>query len=453
MKTKNKPNPRRKRATKNHDHARRTHVAAPADAEIEGRLTELVLPKVYAAMAYYRQLGLRNRLLNLPTMVALVLAMIWRRVPSAAELVRLLGQEALLWTVPTRVKQPSLAERFLTFPAELFERVLMDVLRELPARLAQRTRPIPVVIRQVAARFSGLYVMDGTTLEALFRKLQSLREQPLAPLAGHLGVICDLRSHVPVKIVFAEDPATNDKALLPDLLPWLPVHSLVVFDLGYFSFPLFDHLTTSERWFVTRLRAKISYEVTGVLHQQAELRDQMVRCGQYRSSPSAHPMRLIEIYVRHEWRRYLTNVLDPQQLTVLEVVELYERRWHIETTFLTIKRLLDLSYLWVGSINGVQLQVWATFLFYAILVDLTDDVADVLQLPLEAISLEMVYRGLYHYDYAVRHGYTGSAVDYFTGPQGEGLGIVKRTRTRDKPTVIQDIRLFLTAPSLHTAGA
>ena len=111
MKTTAKDNPRRKRATNNHDHARRTHVAAPADAEIERRLNELVLPKVYAAMAYYRHLGLRNRLLNLPTMVALVLAMIWRRVPSAAELVRLLGQQMILWTTPTKVSQPALAER------------------------------------------------------------------------------------------------------------------------------------------------------------------------------------------------------------------------------------------------------------------------------------------------------------------------------------------------------
>lgn len=440
-------NPRRKRATNNHDHARRTHVAGPADAEIQARLTELVLPKVYAAMAYYRRLGLRNRFLNLPTMVALVLAMIWRRVPSAAELVRLLDTQVLLWTKPTKVTQPALAERFLTFPAELFERVLMDVLSELPARVAQRTRPLPVGVRQAATRFQGLYVMDGTTLEALFRKLQSLRDQDTAPLAGHLGVICDLLSHLPVKIVFAEDPAINDKALLPALLPSLPVQSLTVFDLGYFSFQLFDQLTASARWFVTRLRQKTTYEVVQVLQRRAEVRDQIIRCGQFRSSPSQSPVRLVEVYVQNAWRSYLTNVLDPQQLSVLDIVELYERRWHIETTFLTIKRLLDLSYLWVGSINGVQLQVWATFLFYAVLVDLADDVADVLQLPLDSISLEMVYRGLYHYDYAVNHGYTGSAVDYFTGPQGDCLGIVKRKRTRDRPTAIQDIRLLLTPTS------
>jgi hypothetical protein len=47
----------------------------------------------------------------------------------------------------------------------------------------------------------------------------------------------------------------------------------------------------------------------------------------------------------------------------------------IETAFLLIKRLLDLAYLWVGGLNGIRLQVRATFVFYAILIDLCDDVA------------------------------------------------------------------------------
>lgn len=65
-----------KRATRNPDHARRTHVPAPADADIEHRLTTLVKPAVFAELDYYRHLGLRNRLLTLPVMVAVVLAMV-----------------------------------------------------------------------------------------------------------------------------------------------------------------------------------------------------------------------------------------------------------------------------------------------------------------------------------------------------------------------------------------
>jgi len=34
------------------------------------------------------------------------------------------------------------------------------------------------------------------------------------------------------------------------------------------------------------------------------------------------------------------------------VADLYRRRWRIEEAFHTVKRLLGLSYLWTGSING-----------------------------------------------------------------------------------------------------
>src|SRR5438034_10173143 len=178
----------RTRVPSNPDHARRTHVPAPSDAEIERRLTDCVQPAVFAELDYYRQLGLRSRLLNLPVMVALVLALLWRRVPGVCTLQRMLGRERILWTQPTRVSQPALSERFLTFPAVLFERVLYRVLARLPARLAARTRPQSPLLQAVQPRFSACYALDGTILEALFRKLKALREVGLAPFAGQLAV-------------------------------------------------------------------------------------------------------------------------------------------------------------------------------------------------------------------------------------------------------------------------
>ena len=50
-----------------------------------------------------------------------------------------------------------------------------------------------------------------------------------------------------------------------------------------------------------------------------------------------------------------------------------------------------------SALNGIQLQIWATWLFYAILVDLGDAIADSLGLPFDRISLEMLYRGFYHF--------------------------------------------------------
>jgi hypothetical protein len=440
-------NPRRKRATDNPDHARQTHVPAPADRDIEQRLNDLVKPAVFAEMAHFRSLGLRNRILTLPLMVALVLTLIWRRVPGVCTLQRMLARERLLWAQPTRVSQPALSERFLEFPAELFERILYRVLAQLPARTAGRTRPLPTVLQAIPARFAACFALDGSTLEALFRKLKSLREAPDAPLGGHIVAAVDLFTHLPAKLFWADDSQTNDKALLPQVLDWLDTNTLLVFDLGYFAFTFFDELTTRGCSFVTRLREKTSYTVRKTLVNRPLVRDQLVQLGKYRSNPCVQPVRLIEVYVQGGWRRYLTNVLDPKQMSVIEVVALYDTRWSIESAFLLIKRLLDLAYLWVGGLNGIRLQVWATFLFYAILIDLCDDVAEIVQEPLEAISVEMVYRGLYFYVQAVSQGYEGSAAAYLA-QEAKELGILKRRRPSVKQTVIEEIRLALVAAPL-----
>ena len=140
-------------------------------------------------------------------------------------------------------------------------------------------------------------------------------------------------------------------------------------------------------------------------------------------------MRLIEVELGGAWRSYVTNVLEPQRLSVEEVVGVYGLRWKVETAFLQTKRLLDLAYVWVGSINGVKLQIWTTFLFYGVLLDLVDDVAEELQVRMEEVSVEMVYRGLYYYVQARAQGYGGMAAR-FLAEEAKLLGIVKRRGKR-----------------------
>jgi len=313
---------------------------------------------------------------------------------------------------------------------------------ELPARQQGRSRPQPAVFRRLRDRFSHFYALDGSTLEALSRKLEALREHPDAPLAGHIVTAVDLLTHLPAAVWWADDPSSNDKALLPQVKPWLQASSLLVFDLGYFAFTWFDDLTDSQVSFVTRLRAKTNCKVQASLQLHPQVRDQIVLLGTYRSNPCRHPVRKIDVFVDGDWRSYITNVLDPDQLSIIDVVELYEHRWHIEGAFLLVKRLLDLAYLHASHINGVKLQLWATWLFYAVLIDLCDDVADTLHKPLDRISVEMVYRGLYHYTNAVAHGFVGDVPTYYLH-HGHDLGLVKRIRPSARPSPTAQISAFL----------
>ena len=72
---------------------------------MDARLAEVVGPATYAVAEQYRRYGLRWRVLTLPVMVALLVALIWRQVPSVRSLARLLARDHLLWTPPRRVSQ------------------------------------------------------------------------------------------------------------------------------------------------------------------------------------------------------------------------------------------------------------------------------------------------------------------------------------------------------------
>jgi hypothetical protein len=109
----------------------------PPDEHIAARLAEIVHPATLGQVAHYHQLGLRERILSLPVMVALVLSLIWRQVGGVSDLVRLVASELVLWVPPLKITQQALSERLRTLPAELFLQVLLNVLpRSLMGRCA-----------------------------------------------------------------------------------------------------------------------------------------------------------------------------------------------------------------------------------------------------------------------------------------------------------------------------
>jgi len=69
---------------RNPNHVRRTNWPSPDNEVIQERIKSLLTPSVFGALAYYRSLRLRGRLLSLPVMVAAVLMMLWRQVSASS---------------------------------------------------------------------------------------------------------------------------------------------------------------------------------------------------------------------------------------------------------------------------------------------------------------------------------------------------------------------------------
>lgn len=86
-------------------------------------------------------------------------------------------------------------------------------------------------------------------------------------------------------------------------------------------------------------------------------------------------MRLVCFREGENHYQYVTNVRDPELLSIRDIAALYARRWDIELAVLTVKRRLGLHLLWSAKEVVVQQQVWAVLIIAQILQGLRLEIA------------------------------------------------------------------------------
>ena len=327
-----------------------------------------------------------------------LLVCILRGFSSQLAIWRLLTQHGL-WRFPRLfVSDMAVYQRLQRTPAAHMQQLFQQVTAVIRARLGD-CRALPQ-----AAFASEIVAVDQTTLDPVLRKTKLLRDCPQGDhrlLPGALNCLFDLRRQQWWRVEFVADPHQNEKAAVRALIDDLPPGALLLFDLGYFSFAWFDHLTDTERYFVSRLRAQTSYETVQVLFQGSrqgvEVRDSWIYLGAYRADRAAHPLRLVEVKRGQRTHRYLTNVMDPQQLPVRDLVELYRRRWTIEMAFNLLKTHLGLHLLWSSHANVVLHQVFASLIIAQIVLAFQVEVARRAEAEVREVSLPLLIQWLPQY--------------------------------------------------------
>ena len=415
-------------------------ITAPSDEQIRERIQEMVLPETLAQVSYFHSLGLRERTLGFVVMVAFVLELIWRHIGSVNALSKVVQKESVLWVQPRKVSQQALSQRLTSLPSELFLRVLLAVLPKAQERWRERKRPLSPELQWAAEHYSEVMAVDGSTLDALIRKIGLLQDLPQNPLAGRMTALLDLCSRLPKKIWYEEDVKAHDQSFWPAILSVLKTGSLLIFDKGYINFSIFGKLTEMGVKFVTRGKTNLVYTLERTIVRSAALHDYIVWIGK---DETRQQVRLVEVLYRGKWYRYMTNELDDKKLPMAYVVALYWQRWRIEDAYNIVKRLLGLAYFWCGAQNAVEMQVWATWLIYVVLIDLTDAVAEALKLPFSAVSVEMVYRSLYFFTNAKKKGEAEDVVTYLAN-NAKFFGIIKRKRNDENPSPLIFVPKLLT---------
>jgi hypothetical protein len=402
----------------------------------------VISPAVYGQMANYHDMGLRSRVLTLPVMVAFVLGLIWQQVGSVREAVRVLHEEGMLWIDSIEGVTPqALLARMSRLPAELFYGVMMDCLPQMQARAIERQRPLPRAVAWARQHFHSIWAFDGSALDGLLKKCGLLEEKVGSVLAGKIGTLFDLVTQLPVHIWYDPYSQVYDTTFWPQIMGVVTAGCLLVLDRGLIDYAIFDQLTQGGAGFITRPKSTTKMKVSRVLSKTDTLHDLLIVLGSSGHQCSA-PMRLIKIHFRGKCYSYLTNITDPAILSPECIIALYDQRWRIEDAFNTVKRLLGLAYFHSASINGIQLQVWATWLLYTLLVDLTDAVANALNCPFKDISIEMVFRGLYHFAHARHKDLAHDPIEYFAR-KAQSLDIIKAKRPKKRLSLVTQMELTI----------
>jgi hypothetical protein len=249
-------------------------------------------------------------------------------------------------------------------------------------------------------------------------------------LAGRIAALLNAASLLPQEIWYEENSQAHDKVFWENAIGKLVRGSLILFDMGFTNHLNFDNLSERGLFFITRCKKKACIQIEKTLQVSAHLHDQLIWLGKDKTR-CHHILRLVEVEYKGAWYRFLTNVLDPEILSAAYVAQLYQQRWRVEDAFQVAKRQLGLAYFWVGSMNGVQIQVWATWILYCVLVDLTDCVAAGIQRPFNDVSMEMVFKALYHFVHEKELGRADDVVDFLV-QDAKFYGILKH-RNRPKP--------------------
>jgi Transposase DDE domain len=219
--------------------------------------------------------------------------------------------------------------------------------------------------RSLAPWASQVLALDESTLDAVGRWLPELRQVlPGDPrlLAGRISALFDLRRQQWVRVEVWQEAGANCKQQARLLLEGLQVGTLLLFDRGYLSFPWFDELTERQLWWISRYANHATMQVRHILYQGDGVLDAIVWLGAYRADRAKYAVRLVQFYHHGRLHRYLTNVLDPQQLSLADIARLYARRWDIELAFCVLKEHLQLSQLWSAKWEVVQVQIWCALL-------------------------------------------------------------------------------------------
>lgn len=168
---------------------------------------------------------------------------------------------------------------------------------------------------------------------------------------------------VPCDVQFTS-AATNDSFML--VPSKFSEKEIAAMDRAYINYGKFEELTDRNVVYVTKMKKNLRYEVLFDFMEMApegkmEYREQVVVFRKGEINHIARIVTYVDIKKEKQPRliSLLTNDFDMRPETI---VDIYRRRWQIESLFKQIKQNFPLRYFYGESANAIKIQIWVTLI-------------------------------------------------------------------------------------------
>lgn len=212
-----------------------------------------------------------------------------------------------------------------------------------------------------------LRIIDSTTISlfssAIFKGVG--RHPKTGKKKGGIKVhsVIHANEGVPCDVQFTS-AATNDSFMLA---PNYYQHGeILAMDRAYSNYEKFEELTERDVVYVTKMKKSLNYEILADCMDmnaegKMEYREQVVV---FRKGEISHIARIITYVDIKKGKQpklisLLTNDFDMSPETI---VDIYRRRWQIESLFKQIKQNFPLRYFYGESANAIKIQIWVTLI-------------------------------------------------------------------------------------------
>jgi len=209
-----------------------------------------------------------------------------------------------------------------------------------------------------------VFALDSTTI-SLSLKLFSWAQGKYSRGAVKIHALLDLRGNIP-SFILITDGKYHDSNVLDELIPMSD--TIYIMDKAYIDFKALYQMHELGAFFISRAKSKMDYSVIETnynIDENTGLRsDKIIELNGYKSKQLfPKPLRLIDYYDK-EKDIILTFLTNNQDLSALEIANLYRNRWQIEVFFKWIKQNLTIKTLWGHSENAVNIHIWVAICTY-----------------------------------------------------------------------------------------